>query len=85
MKIIVDCLARISSSRNHRKYRDLLLYYLDEEGIRKICYGTDGQAVSYEDTAMLNYRKIESWNLLIEEVLEFTQRHGINGIHLDNG
>lgn len=85
IKIIVDCLARISSSRSHRKYRDLLLYHLDEEGIRKICYGTDGRAINYEDTAMLNYRKIESWNLLIEEVLTFSKRHGTNGIHLDNG
>jgi len=42
IKIIVDCLARISSSRHHRKYKDLLLHYLDAEGRRKICYGTDG-------------------------------------------
>ena len=43
IKIIVDCLARISSSRHHRKYKDLLLHYLDEAGRRRICYGTDGQ------------------------------------------
>jgi len=85
IKIIVDCLARISSSRNHRKYRDLLLYYLDEDGRRKICYGTDGQALNYEDTAMLNYRKVESWDLLVSEVVTFAGRHGIDGIHLDNG
>lgn len=34
---------------------------------------------------MLNYRKIEAWNLLIEEVLNFSKRHGISGINLDNG
>lgn len=44
VKIVVDCVARISSSRHHRKYRDLLLSYLDEEGRRRICYGTDGHA-----------------------------------------
>lgn len=44
VKIIVDSLARISSSRHHRKYKDLLLNYLDEDGRRHICYGTDGQA-----------------------------------------
>ena len=85
IKVLVDCLARISSSRNHRKYRELLLNYLDEEGRRKICYGTDGQSLNYEDTAMLNYRKKESWDLLIEEVETFAQRHGVDGIHLDNG
>lgn len=42
MKIIVDSLARISSSRHHRKYKNLLLNYLDEDGRRHICYGTDG-------------------------------------------
>ena len=85
MKVIIDCLARISSSRNHRKYRDLLLNYLDAEGRRKICYGTDGQAINYKDTAMLNYRKIETWNLLINEVVNFTKNYKIDGIHLDNG
>lgn len=73
MKIIIDCLARISSSRNHRKYRDLMLFYLDHEGRRKICYGTDGQAINYKDTAMLNYRKIETWDLLINEVVNFAE------------
>jgi hypothetical protein len=42
MKIVIDCLTRISSSRSHRKYRHLMLHYLDENGIKKICYGTDG-------------------------------------------
>jgi hypothetical protein len=65
MKIVVDCLSRISSSRNHRKYRDLMLSYLDENGRKNIMYGTDGQAINYEDTALLNYRKVEAWNLLI--------------------
>lgn len=34
---------------------------------------------------MLNYRKVEAWNLLIDEVLNFSKRHGISGINLDNG
>ena len=44
VKILVDSLARISSSRHHRKYKDLLMNYLDEDGRRHVCYGTDGQA-----------------------------------------
>lgn len=42
VKIITDALARISSSRHHRKYKELLLHYLDEDGRVHICYGTDG-------------------------------------------
>jgi hypothetical protein len=57
MKIIVDCLVRVSSSRMHKKYRDLTNYVLDESGKKKIVYGTDGRALNYEDTAILNYRK----------------------------
>jgi len=69
VKIITDCLARISSSRHHRKYKNLLLNYLDTDGRIHICYGTDGQAQNFEDTAMLNYRKIEAWDMLIDEVI----------------
>lgn len=85
MKIITDSLTRISSTRNHRKYRDLMLHYLDEDGKKKICYGTDGQSINYEDTAILNYRKVEAWNLLIDEMISFAEKHGTDGIHLDNG
>ena len=67
------------------EFRDLLLHYLDEDGRRRICYGTDGQARQYEDTAMLNYRKVEAWDLLVDEVLQFSKKTGVNGIHLDNG
>lgn len=69
MKIIVDCLARVSSSRMHKKYRDLINYGLDDSGKKKIMYGTDGRAVNYEDTALLNYRKKEAWDMLLREVM----------------
>lgn len=85
LKIVVDCLTRISSSRHHRKYKDLLLNYLDNEGRRHILYGTDGHSKSYEDTTMLNYRKLEAWDLLTEEVLKFVEKAEVDGIHLDNG
>lgn len=85
MKIIVDSLARVSSSRHHRKYKDLLLHYLNEDGRREICYGTDGQAQNFMDTAMLNYRKIESWDLLIDEIITYADKLDTDGVHLDNG
>lgn len=34
---------------------------------------------------MLNYRKIEAWNLLIDEVVEYSKKYGFDGIQLDNG
>jgi len=34
---------------------------------------------------MLNYRKLEAWELLVEETVGFAKKHGLDGIHLDNG
>jgi hypothetical protein len=34
---------------------------------------------------MLNYRKIEAWEMLIDEVMTFSKRFQVDGIHLDNG
>ena len=84
MKIIIDGLSRVSSSRCHRKYRDILLHYLDNNGNVQVCYGTDGHSVRYDDSAVLNYRKVEAWNMLIQEILVLADKYGIDGVHLDN-
>lgn len=34
---------------------------------------------------MLNYRKLEAWELLIDEVITYTSKFCIDGVHLDNG
>jgi len=34
---------------------------------------------------MLNYRKLEAWELLIDEVVSVASKFGIDGVHLDNG
>ncbi len=57
---------------------------IDENGKINLCYGTDGHSVSYEDSANLNYRKVESWNLLLEDIIILASKHDINGVHLDN-
>lgn len=84
MKIFVDSLTRISSSRAHKKYKNILVNYLDESGKKMTCYGTDGHSVNYEDSAVLNYRKIETWDLMVNDVISLASKHKIDGIHLDN-
>ena len=84
IKIILDSLSRISSSRAHRKYRNILLRYLDQFGKTQICYGSDGKSLRYEDSAVLNYRKIEAWDILIEEIKILIDKYKIDGVHLDN-
>lgn len=85
VKILIDCLTKVSSSRPHKKYKDCFLYTLDDEGKRMVCFGTDGRSINYEDTALLNYRKKKVWDLLISELIEICSSHPINGIHLENG
>ncbi len=85
VKIIVDCVARISSARAHRRYKDLILRCLDEKGAEKYCYGTDGRNINYEDSVLLNYRKKEAWDLLLEDIVELVKENHVHGIHLDNG
>ena len=84
IKIIVDSLCRISSSRANRKYRNVLLRYLDNFSKLQLCYGSDGKSVHYEDSTVLNYRKIEAWEMLISEVKSLINKFGIDGLHLDN-
>ena len=69
IKIIVDCSIRVSSSRMSKRYEGLLLKAVDEKGRIIYHYGSNGRSVSYEDTTPLNYRKKESWDLLIDEAL----------------
>lgn len=85
MNIIIDGLTRISSARPHKRYAEYLLNVLDESGKKTVCFGTDGKALNFEDTALLNYRKKAVWDLFLAEVCEFTDKFGIDGIHLDNG
>jgi 1,4-alpha-glucan branching enzyme len=84
IKVLIDSTARISSSRYHRKYRPLMLYHLDETGKKVMLYGTDGKAVTFEDTAMLNYRKVEAWDLIVSDIAVWAEEHGVSGIRLEN-
>ena len=84
IKVIIDSLCRISSSRANRKYRNVLLRYLDNNSKLQLCYGSDGKSVQYEDSTILNYRKIEAWEMLINEAKSIISKFGIDGLHLDN-
>ena len=50
MKVIVDCVTRVSSSRHSKRYRDKLVYQMDDTNKLQFCYGTDGKSVQYEDS-----------------------------------
>ena len=76
IKIIIDFSPNVSSSKSDRKYRHLLLKYLDGKG--RI------QNMMNNDISLLNYRKVETWNLLIQEIKEISEKYNIDGIQINN-
>ena len=84
MKVIIDSLCRISSSNFNIKYRKVLLRYLDERNQLQLYYGSVGKSINYKDSTILNYRKIEAWEILINEIKTIIKKFNIDGIHLDN-
>ena len=85
LKVIVDCSSRVSSSRMGKKYDQLRLRNVDEQGRLVYHYGCNGRSISYDDTTPLNYRKKEAWDLLLGEALTVVEELGVDGLYLDNG
>ena len=84
IKIFIDMLSSISSSHFHKKYNNLNLNYVDKCGKLQCLFGTEGDSIKYEDNMILNYRDINTWNLLISDVSELCEKYNISGIHLNN-
>lgn len=84
MRPVVDAFGRVSRTRMHRKYRHLTVETLNSKGIPLRHPGTDGRENQWEDTALLNYRRVESWNLLIAEIKTLAREYGVRGVRLDN-
>lgn len=57
----------------HKKYRKQILTTLDSQGKRVQVYGSDGRAVYFEDTTLLNFRKKKTWNLFFDEIINFVK------------
>ena len=81
---IVDAMDRVSRTRMHRKYRQITVETLSGKGIPLRHPGTDGRENQWEDTALLNYRRVETWNLMISEIKSLAERYGVRGVRLDN-
>ena len=85
MKIIVDVFDRIGSIHMSGKYRKLLLNHIDSKKIFTKFHGADGKSnFSYSTTSILNYRKKEAWDLLIQDAIKFVNEFRVDGLNLDN-
>ena len=85
MKLIVDFFDRIGSIHLAKKYRKLLVNYIDSQRNFVHFHGANGKSnLSFGNTSILNYRKKEAWDLLTQEAIEFVRKYGVDGLHLDN-
>lgn len=84
IKIFIDMLSSISSSHYHKKYNNLNLNFIDKFGKLQCLFGTEGDSINYEDNMILNYRDINTWNILIKDITELCDKYNISGIHLNN-
>ena len=82
MRVALQCDAAISASRPHRKYKDILARTLDIKGQAVVHAGSDGLENQWEDQQMLNYRRVETWDLLVSEAKTLVQNFGIGGLYL---
>ncbi len=85
MTPVIDAVDRVSRHRMHRKYKKLTVETLDRKGIPVAQPGTDGRQNQWEDTALLNYRKMETWTMFLSEIRTMATKYGVRGIRLDNG
>jgi starch synthase len=69
IRMLIDGLTRVSSSRYHRKYRKHLLHRLDDNGRVVPHLGSEGRALQFENTRVLNYRKKKVWELFLDEIV----------------
>lgn len=76
MRVVVQVDASVSASRPHRKYRHLYAKTLDINGQAVVHAGTDGLENQWEDQQLLNYRKVETWDLLVSEAKTLVQVGG---------
>jgi hypothetical protein len=84
IRVLVQCAASVSTSRPHRKYRDMYVRSLNNKGEPIVHAGTDCLENQWEDQQLLNYRKLEVWDLLVSELKTLAQNYGVGGIYLND-
>ncbi len=72
----------VAAARAHRRYRHLTVDTLDDSGCPVRHPGTDGSSNQWEDTNLLNYRRLETWELLVSEVQALATQWGVSGAYL---
>ena len=87
LAVIVDSMDRVSLARSHRRYaRSGYVRLVDaKRQVPALPHpGTDCHEVQWEDTALPNYRRVETWYSLVDDVTAMAVQYGARGVRLDN-
>jgi glycogen synthase len=84
MRVIIDSMCQVSGSRVHKKYRGILCDMIDKRGRKVNHYGTDGKEVQWVDTLVLNARKKQCWEQLVDDISSMARKFKVGGVRLDN-
>ena len=74
---LIDMPASVSSTQKHRKYGTQHLTYIDGNGVKRLM-----SEESEDGTCLLNFRLVETWELLIADILEWPCQYGVGGVSL---
>ncbi|KAA8498177.1 Glycogen synthase [Porphyridium purpureum] len=83
LKPIIDGFDRVSRGF-HRKYRKFVVDTLNQRGVPTPHPGTDARENQWSDSVLLNYRRVEVWDLLVQELKVLARKYGVRGVRLDN-
>ncbi|PHJ25551.1 glycogen [Cystoisospora suis] len=84
MKVLVEISSSVSASHPHRRYSPLLLHFEDGEGKKQVFYGGDNRGLLPQEMAVLNFRKLETWQLFVDDVKLWFKKFGIDGVRIAN-
>ena len=84
MKVVVESTMRVSTHQLHRKYQGLVCHTNDEFGRKVPHFAHDGRETEFHESLLLNFRKAQSWDLMVNDIREWVTRYQVDGVHLDS-
>ncbi len=83
IKIIVDIIPHINRRSGHLP-DELVVFTYNHEGVLVPRASTDGRYGSWDDGKLLNYRKLEIWEWLIDSIATLIEKYDVDGIRFDS-
>eukprot|EP00736_Rhodelphis_marinus_P004238 Rmarinus@m.30150 len=84
LAVLVDLFSSVSASRAHRRYRHSVVHCLDKNGALLRHASTDGVGTTWDEGILLNYRRLETWDMLFADLEVLIDKYGIDGVRVEN-